>query len=1091
MQEKGVLNIGVFNPNQIKSVDNRGTFDLNDANIYHQEQITEWEMDVANDMRKRLGVEGAIYELEYTKRLFDRNLHNEHPSVVEMTKKRIASLDRQIEWLRGGNQLTVTQKPVDQSMNVKAREYFGTTTNINEAGYIMQDGSMLDFSGKKFGGQAGHRVIDHREISSAFEEDGFNVEMTDFIDNGNIRFIPESKTFLMSRMPTPQQIEQIQKISDRVNGEVIIECVEQAKEWGSDYGFYNEYDKGTDFKTIKRDITSFFKTGKVSDTNKFLQATYVDEIDSSELYNRLPKDLKDAVDFIYTTEPVSELTGDEFQKDDKPLTDKVVDFYKENYNGQVERTDIGVVKLDKEGVKDSLGHGIGRKKAIAYASVPEVIKNGFIFDKQTNWKGRGYDTIVLLAPIKIGEDNYVCEVVIKQGSERQGFYLHEVELSKKFADVFKTVNDSTPANSKLIIAQKIAEVNSDGKFYQKAYVSMKGELVGDYLDADEFEGTGEGAMAHGWGNYLLKDRKTNKIRYFDRWNERKVFYKGDIVDFDSIRDLVEYYIDKKQEENLSDKELLELINAEIERFEKHLNDEKQTMERLKKENSLNEKLLDDIKEYAKNDGNVGYEIRERIYNNLDNRAIYTNWFRAYKSYLRINKNIEQLKKLSSINISDIEIKNSSAQYEAEVPEDKFLLDEDKFFNKQSKIVRDAINEIAQEMGNRFNEAKLRKLTNDTYSGSGSENWKTYYGKRAFFLGKQKALEYIHNDQEGTLEQELTDFINNLDFNDISDSRDFSDYTGREIYKELDNYYGSQKRVSKLLEKHGIKGIKYDGERDGIGYVIFKGADAPITRRLLQIVNQEPRQKKVVKGTFSAFKKSIGITKDADTSTYSHEFAHFWVDSIWEHIESGNASEEYIKRFEGVMKYIGAERGKKLTKAQHEKFARAYEKYLFTAEVPRGVNPDVFDDYEKFIRDVYDDITQIDTRAGEKYEPITEEVYNFFNSMTRDPLPKPRYLAEDGTVNPLDLSFGFPQDRLRRPLREQTHFVTSAPITPIKKTTLSDRLFKWGERWDCKSLGFILRFPSGPAPPSASRTNPLRDFGPYHSHKKNDPFGSSF
>lgn len=36
---------------------------------------------------------------------------------------------------------------------------------------------------------------------------------------------------------------------------------------------------------------------------------------------------------------------------------------------------------------------------------------------------------------------------------------------------------------------------------------MKGELVGDYLDADEFEGTGEGAMAHGWGMYyaLSKD----------------------------------------------------------------------------------------------------------------------------------------------------------------------------------------------------------------------------------------------------------------------------------------------------------------------------------------------------------------------------------------------------------------------------------------------------------------------------------------------------------------------------------------------------------------------------------------------------------
>ena len=69
----------------------------------------------------------------------------------------------------------------------------------------------------------------------------------------------------------------IQKISDRINGEIIVECVEQAKEWGSDYGFYREYDKGTDFKSIKRDITSFFKIGKVSETTKFFKIGYVND----------------------------------------------------------------------------------------------------------------------------------------------------------------------------------------------------------------------------------------------------------------------------------------------------------------------------------------------------------------------------------------------------------------------------------------------------------------------------------------------------------------------------------------------------------------------------------------------------------------------------------------------------------------------------------------------------------------------------------------------------------------------------------------------------------------------------------------------
>ena len=72
----------------------------------------------------------------------------------------------------------------------------------------------------------------------------------------------------------------------------------------------------------------------------------------------------------------------------------------------------------------------------------------------------------------------------------------------------------------------ISQSEADVKFEQRAYVSMKNELVGEYLDADRFEMSGEGAMAHGWGNYLLKDRKTNKVRYYvenEKWHYPSVF----------------------------------------------------------------------------------------------------------------------------------------------------------------------------------------------------------------------------------------------------------------------------------------------------------------------------------------------------------------------------------------------------------------------------------------------------------------------------------------------------------------------------------------------------------------------------------------
>lgn len=49
---------------------------------------------------------------------------------------------------------------------------FGTTTDPKEAGYLLPDGRMLDFSGKRDGGSPGQRSYDHREINRAYEPEG-------------------------------------------------------------------------------------------------------------------------------------------------------------------------------------------------------------------------------------------------------------------------------------------------------------------------------------------------------------------------------------------------------------------------------------------------------------------------------------------------------------------------------------------------------------------------------------------------------------------------------------------------------------------------------------------------------------------------------------------------------------------------------------------------------------------------------------------------------------------------------------------------------------------------------------------------------
>lgn len=168
---------------------------------------------------------------------------------------------------------------------------------------------------------------------------------------------------------------------------------------------------------------------------------------------------KAAMDFLENTAPVSELSGGEFQKDGVRLTDKVSAYF--NSIGNIARNEeLGDVVLDKDTVKASMSHGIGRLKASAFMAVKDVIEKGFIFNREINWKDRGYDTAVIVAPIKIGGENYACEIVVKKNDKRNSFYLHEVEIKKTLEDMFKTTTEGAISQaSKLILGKHLAEVN--------------------------------------------------------------------------------------------------------------------------------------------------------------------------------------------------------------------------------------------------------------------------------------------------------------------------------------------------------------------------------------------------------------------------------------------------------------------------------------------------------------------------------------------------------------------------------------------------------------------------------------------------------
>lgn len=142
-------------------------------------------------------------------------------------------------------------------------------------------------------------------------------------------------------------------------------------------------------------------------------------------------EVANAYKFAMEGKEVSTLTGKEFQKDGVPLTKKVPAYYKQIGKMEAVNPELGSVTLATEkengevksrGVKSSIAHsGTGPEKSAAFAAVPEIIENGIVYNREKNWKGRAYDSAVIVAPIKIGNEMYIGEAVVVRNKDGQRF----------------------------------------------------------------------------------------------------------------------------------------------------------------------------------------------------------------------------------------------------------------------------------------------------------------------------------------------------------------------------------------------------------------------------------------------------------------------------------------------------------------------------------------------------------------------------------------------------------------------------------------------------------------------------------------------
>ena len=483
----------------------------------------------------------------------------------------------------------------------------------------------------------------------------------------------------------------------------------------------------------------------------------------------------------------------------------------------------------------------------------------------------------------------------------------------------------------------------DGKYVRKPETYYQSAFAGSRVDYDrpslEAIGSGEGHAAHGWGLYYALNRDVAE-------GYRRAFLGAKYNGVDWKDTVIAKYDQFIQDALLSgDKTKQEKIIAY---FENSLT---------KEQTRLNAYLSESTKNMSNS------EKKERK--------------------LHIEAAQEQIKKLTpvvdfvkSFDISKLKTEGGQV-HEVDIPENPYLLDEQKPFSEQSDIVKKGIIDTLNSMN----------LT----------------------------------------EKQKEKFINN-----IENRRD----TGKEIYEELvvamgtsrgDGLISSSKEnmplVSKALAENGVKGITYFGRQDGRCFVIFNPEDVKVIQKFYQ-------RGKNAKGytNITPDEYIIKLLEDADESTLPHELAHYWLTEMWNYTRTGRASEKYMKRWQIISDYLGVKPEQtRLTPTQQEKFASSYEAYLTRGELPTPLIGSAFDDYDKWLQRVYNDYNKINyhVKKGKKVysHPVrlTDAAIKFFQSMTTGTLEAP-------ALAPKDTGVEVPQTVSAEEVIEPTNEIVETPTT---------------------------------------------------------------
>ncbi|MBO7211115.1 MAG: hypothetical protein J6V44_08985 [Methanobrevibacter sp.] len=378
----------------------------------------------------------------------------------------------------------------------------------------------------------------------------------------------------------------------------------------------------------------------------------------------------------------------------------------------------------------------------------------------------------------------------------------------------------------------------------------------------EHIGSGEGAQAHGWGLYFAGEKEVSEnyraklinrngnSEYEFSVNGEKISEKahnylvhnlnGHLLytsaNSDNLEDLKADIAWHTQYLKRGNKFTLNLINLLQEQIDKIESNPKLSITKFLEEVPSDDKYrfqcLAAAAKRAAKDENRKANIQDVL-----------KWIKEQQKPFKDEreKDLEIVKELEQIDLENIKLTKEMGQlFEVDIPENEVLLDEEKKLSEQTDFVKEKIYEVIESLSDEETMRFTSQLFDSDYTLTG------YYLPVKMKDNPNECRKYLREE-----------FYN-----------DFRLYTGKELYHYLEFALGHAKWVSLKLNEHGIKGITYDGRRDGRCYVIFDDKAVDVVQTYYQSAN-----KTLLDGFRELLKNIINNNQEKEIFTVSELLPH--------------------------------------------------------------------------------------------------------------------------------------------------------------------------------------------------------------------------